>query len=178
MLVLPENRRHLFRAPFGTLYPDIDAVLPLIGKRAVYTVGDVVTYHLVQKGIVPDIAVIDGHTMRSPCSRSPAVFRRRRTAGNPPGTLTNELMDALDAAVADPGVLILVEGEEDLAVIPLILSAPPGALVLYGQPGEGVVACEVTAAAREKAALLLSCFEEGGEGPAPCGQVRGWLGYK
>jgi hypothetical protein len=40
-------------------------------------------------------------------------------------------------------VLILVKGEEDLAVIPAAILAPPGSLVFYGQPGEGVVICEV-----------------------------------
>jgi hypothetical protein len=173
MLLLPEGRRYLFRAPFGTLCPDIDTVLPLIRGKVVYTVGDVVTYHLIQKGIIPAIAIIDGHTMRSPCNRSPAVYRKRLTARNPPGTLTPELRKALDDAVADPGMLILVEGEEDLAVIPLILSAPEGAMVLYGQPGEGVVVCEVTDAAKEKAETLLSCFVEHDEATLPAQESPG-----
>jgi hypothetical protein len=160
MLLLPEDQRHLFRQPFGTLCPDIESVLPLIRGKVVYTVGDVVTYHLLSKGVVPAVAIIDGHTMRSPCNWSPAVFRKRLTARNPPGTLTPELRQALDAAMADPEMLVLVEGEEDLAVIPLILSAPEGAMVLYGQPGEGVVVCEVNDAAKEKARLLLSCLVE------------------
>jgi hypothetical protein len=167
MLLLPEERRALFRAPFGTLCPDIDTVLPLIRGKVVYTVGDVVTYHLIQKGIIPAIAIIDGHTMRSPCDWSPAVFRKRLTARNPPGSITPELRQILDAAVAGPGVLILVEGEEDLAVIPLFLSAPVGAVVLYGQPGEGVVVCEVNAISKEKATALLSCFVEHDEDPLP-----------
>lgn len=164
MLLLPEGRRHLFRTPFGTLYPEIDQVIPLLRDATVYTVGDVVTYHLIQKGIIPAIAIIDGHTMRIPCNRSPAVYRRRRSAWNPPGTLTEELMDALECAVADPGVLIFVEGEEDLAVIPLVLSAPEGAVILYGQPGEGVVLCRVTEAAKEQARTLLSYFVEDTKG--------------
>ena len=167
MLLLPESRRHFFRQPFGMLCPDIDSALPFILGRTIYTVGDVVTHHLIQKGIIPSVAIIDGHTMRSPCNRSPAVFRKRRNARNPPGTLTLELRAALDAAVADPVMLILVEGEEDLAVIPLIISAPDGAVVLYGQPGEGVVVCEVNDAAKKKATTLLSCFIEQDEDPVP-----------
>ena len=166
MLLLPEDRRHLFRTPFGTLYPDIDQVIPLVRDACVYTVGDVVTYHLIQKGVVPAVAIIDGHTMRIPCNRYPAVYRRRIVARNPPGTLTRELVDALDRAVADPGVLIFVEGEEDLAVIPLVLAAPDGAVILYGQPGEGVVVCRVTNAAKEQARTLLSCFVEAGGTPS------------
>jgi hypothetical protein len=173
MLLLPESRRHLFRQPFGTLCPDIESVLPLIRGKVVYTVGDVVTYHLIQKGMVPAIAIIDGHTMRSPCNRSPAVFRKRLIAKNPPGTLTPELRKTLEAAVADPGMLILVEGEEDLAVIPLILSAPEGAMVLYGQPGEGVVVCEVNEAAKEKAITLLSYFVEHDDDTLPASTSPG-----
>jgi len=169
MLLLPESRRHLFRQPFGVLYPDIVNALPVIRGKVVYTVGDVVTHHLIQQGTVPAIAIIDGHTMREPCNRSPAVFRRRCEARNPAGTLTSELQNTLKSAVADPDpeVLILVNGEEDLAVIPLILAAPEGVVVLYGQPGEGVVVCEVDKVAKEKASALLSCFVEDEEDPRP-----------
>jgi hypothetical protein len=70
-------------------------------------------------------------------------------------------------------MVILVEGEEDLAVIPLILAAPEGAMVLYGQPGEGVVVCEVTDAAKEKAETLLSCFVEHDEATLPAQESPG-----
>ena len=67
----------------------------------------------------------------------------------------------------DQDVLILVDGEEDLAVIPLILAAPFGVFILYGQPGEGVVVCEVTPAAKEKAGAMLAHFVDTGE---ECGE--------
>ncbi|HUU75300.1 MAG TPA: GTP-dependent dephospho-CoA kinase family protein [Methanoregulaceae archaeon] len=158
MLVLPEDKRHYFKTPFGRLFPDIIDVIPHIRGCTVYTVGDVVTYHIIQNGIVPDLAVIDGHTMREPCNRSPAVFTRRINAHNPPGSLTDEMIDALNEAVKIPPVLLLVEGEEDLAVIPLVLCAPPGTVILYGQPGEGVVVCRVDDQARKKAEEMLSYF--------------------
>ena len=164
MFRLPPGKRHFFKIPFGTLYADCEDVLPLIEKKTVYTVGDVVTWHLVRRGVVPRIAIIDGHTMRSPFNRSPAVFQKKLHARNPPGTITRELMDVLDQAVRGPWVLVLVDGEEDLAVIPLVIAAPDGALILYGQPGEGVVLCEVTPAAKEKARTMLSHFvDEGGD---------------
>ena len=158
MLVLPEDKRHYFKSPFGRLFPDLSDVIYGLSGRIVYTVGDVVTYHLIQNGIIPDMAVIDGHTMREPCNRSPAVFSRKIKARNPPGTLTDELIQALHEAVREPPVLILVEGEEDLAVIPLVLCAPEGAIILYGQPGMGVVVCEVNDRTRMKAKELLSYF--------------------
>ncbi len=163
MLKLPPDKRHFFKVPFGVLYPDCEDILPLLEGKTVYTVGDVVTHHLIRQGVVPSIAIIDGHTMRSPFNRSPAVFHKRLHARNPAGTLTRELLETLDRAVQDQGVLILVDGEEDLAVIPLVIAAPCGVLILYGQPGEGVVLCEVTPAAKEKAGAMLALFVESGE---------------
>ncbi len=75
MLRLPEAHRDLFKKPFGTLYGCIGELLPRLEGRAVYAVGDVVTHNLVDAGLVPDIAIIDGYTMRSPCTRSPLPRR-------------------------------------------------------------------------------------------------------
>jgi len=158
MLRLPEAHRDLFKRPFGTLYGTIGELLARLEGRAVYAVGDVVTHNLLAAGVVPDIAIIDGYTMRLPCNRSPLLQARRLTAKNPPGTITDDLVDAIDAAVRDPPGVIFVDGEEDLAVIPLVLAAPIGAAVLYGQPQEGVVLRIVDAPAKQAAASMLDCF--------------------
>ena len=77
MLRLPESQRHLFKSPFGTLVPDIaDLGDELPGKR-LYTVGDVVTRNVLEMGLLPEVAVVDGHTMREPCSLAPEVFHVR-----------------------------------------------------------------------------------------------------
>ena len=60
-------------------------------------------------------------------------------AKNPAGTLSAELLDGLKEALDHMPALVCVDGEEDLAVIPLVMMAPEGALILYGQPGEGIV---------------------------------------
>lgn len=158
MLRLPEAHRDLFKRPFGTLYGSIGELLPRLEGRAVYAVGDVVTHNLVDAGLVPDIAIIDGYTMRSPCTRSPLLQARRLTAKNPPGTITDELTEAIDDLLRNPPGVIFVDGEEDLAVIPLVLAAPIGAAILYGQPGEGVVLRIVDDAAKREAASMLDVF--------------------
>jgi uncharacterized protein (UPF0218 family) len=158
MFVLPLDKRHFFKAPFGILYTDIKDILTLIVGKTVYTVGDIVTDNIVRQGITPALAIIDGHSMRSPINRPPPVFSKRLYARNPPGTLTRDLLETLNAAVKEPEVLIIVDGEEDLAVIPLVIAAPTGVVILYGQPGKGVVLCEVTEGAKEKAAEMLSHF--------------------
>ncbi|HTY15722.1 MAG TPA: GTP-dependent dephospho-CoA kinase family protein [Methanoregulaceae archaeon] len=160
MLYLPEEKRKFFKAPFGTLYPDISNVLPLIKGVPVYSVGDVVTYRLTEHGVVPDIAVIDGHTMRSPCDRSPLINAHRISVTNPAGTLSDELLEGLRDALEHTPALVCVEGEEDLAVIPLVMIAPEGAIILYGQPGEGLVLRIVDPPAKQKAREMFSCFED------------------
>ena len=158
MLYLPEEHRKLFKEPFGELHQSIEEIIPLISSGIVYAVGDVVTHNLQRNGITPAIAVIDGHTMRSPCSNMPAHRGECINVKNPAGTLTDELIHALTYAVLHPPVTINVEGEEDLAVIPLILAAPLGAIVLYGQPHKGVVMRTVNREAQQTARLFLDHF--------------------
>jgi len=121
-------------------------------------VGDVVTHNLLREGVVPRIAIIDGHTMRAPCARVPELPARRIVARNPPGTISDELVRAIRDAVEKPPALIFVEGEEDLAVLPLVLAAPLGVVILYGQPKEGVVFREVDREAKFLAGAFVDRF--------------------
>jgi uncharacterized protein (UPF0218 family) len=77
---------------------------------------------------------------------------------NPPGTITDELTRAIGEAVTSTPVTIFVDGEEDLAVIPLVLAAPDGTIVLYGQPHKGVVLRRVNAEAKSAARALMKHF--------------------
>ena len=158
MLILPEEHRKLFQEPFGELYLNIDEILPIITGSIVYAVGDVVTHNLQKRGLTPAIAVIDGYTMRLPCTRMPVYRGECIRVKNPAGTLTDALINAIDYAVMHPPVTVLVDGEEDLAVIPLVMAAPVGAIVLYGQPRQGVVLRTVNLEAKETARNLLSHF--------------------
>jgi uncharacterized protein (UPF0218 family) len=158
MLILPEKHHKLFKKPFGILYRSVDDILPLITCREVYTVGDVVTHNIRKCGITPAVAIIDGFTMRSPCSRTLEIHGECINVRNPPGTLTDELICALTRAVKSPPVTIVVDGEEDLAVIPLVLTAQDGAVVLYGQPQKGIVLRTVTREARKTAQRYLALF--------------------
>jgi uncharacterized protein (UPF0218 family) len=158
MLTLPEEHRKLFQEPFGELHRDIDEVIPKIADSIVYAVGDVVTHNLQKRGITPAIAVVDGYTMRLPCRRVPVFRGECIRVKNPAGTLTDELIRALDHAIRYPPVTVIVDGEEDLAVIPLVIAAPDGAVVLYGQPHKGVVLRIVNHQARETARHFLTHF--------------------
>lgn len=159
MLRLQDECRDFLKKPFGTLFSDISQVIPYLAGNVVYTVGDVVTDSLFSRGIYPDIVVIDGYSMRSPFLKTPLYAGARYIrVTNPAGTITDDLVRGLHEAIANPPALVFVDGEEDLAVIPLVIASPDGALVLYGQPGEGVVMRKIDESARKEATILLSYF--------------------
>jgi uncharacterized protein (UPF0218 family) len=129
-------------------------------------VGDVVTYHLLGAGVTPDVAVVDGRTERESVgdavARRLADLRVTHRVENEAGTLSAPLVEALVEGLADDGApqtTIEVAGEEDLATLPAVVAAPEGATVVYGQPGEGMVAVRVDAASRERARSLLDRFD-------------------
>jgi hypothetical protein len=163
MLTLPEDQRHLFRQPFGTLYPSLDPVFPLLCGKLFFSVGDVVTDYLIRAGYPPSVAIIDGQTMRRPYEGVTIDEYRIIHVKNPAGCICPSLIHAARIAVDSLKVVIQVDGEEDLAVLPLALVAPEGSLILYGQPGEGVVVLEISPLVKEQADILLSKFEQGSD---------------
>ena len=155
---LPDGCRKYFRDPFGPLFPDIATAESVFAGRMIIAVGDVVTHNLMDAGILPDLSVIDGSTMREPCDRVVALPVPEVTVSNPAGMITGALIRAIEGAMNAGPCLIRVDGEEDLAVIPAVRAAPDGACVLYGQPGEGVVVIIVDKGARDKAEMLFRLF--------------------
>jgi len=155
VLILNPELRSQFKNPIGVLYPSLDEAYDFIKSKypdeLLISVGDVTTQNLQKSDLVPHLGIIDNVIEREPVTGKPVDFAIydyvTLNVKNPPGTITDELEDAIKKAynLIKGGfrVIIQVEGEEDLATIPCILMAPPGSLVLYGQPGEGLVVCEV-----------------------------------
>ena len=77
---------------------------------------------------------------------------------NPAGTITDDLISALRLAMGKIPCVVMVQGEEDLAVLPLTEILPDGAIILYGQPDEGIVVCDVNDDLRANAKKLLTYF--------------------
>ena len=138
---------------------------PSGGEPVLVTVGDIVTYHVLEAGVTPDVAVTDGRTEREDVA--PRVAARlqepdstRVPVESPPAELSRELLVALrDGIRADNSTIIEVDGEEDLAAVPAQLISPPGSSVVYGQPGEGMVHVGVDESTAERARDLLSEFD-------------------
>ncbi|MBN1167391.1 MAG: DUF359 domain-containing protein [Methanospirillaceae archaeon] len=158
MLVLPDEKRHLFQEPFGEIYSQFTEIIPLLLDSTVYTVGDVVTASCINHNIIPAVAITDGKTMRKPYPANCFEYEKKIFATNPPGTITEELLSAIKEALEDQPAHIMVSGEEDLAVVPLVIASIEGPVLLYGQPDKGVVLLYITADTKKKAHELFSCF--------------------
>ena len=154
--------RPKLKEPMGPVLTDAEELLS-VAQPPIITVGDMVTYHLLEAGRVPDVALVDERTERTAVDdgviASFSGFDREVSVANPPATLTAELLGELQSAIARAGeetTLIRVDGEEDLATLPALVAAPAGASIVYGQPGEGMVHVEVTHTSTDRARDLLS----------------------
>lgn len=162
LLSLPPELRSALKDPMGPIETDAETLLERVDGPLI-AVGDVVTYHFLEADRQPDVAVVDGRTKRREVDEE---IRETVTSGaslevtNPPADVTAALVRALlDALAAEKPTTILVEGEEDLAVLPAIVAAPDGATVVYGQPDEGMVRVRVTEEIRAEIRSLLEEFD-------------------
>ena len=162
LLVLPEELRHELKEPMGPIETDADRLLADVDGPLI-AVGDVVTYHFLEAGRPPDVAVVDERTKRSAVDeevRDTVTQTTHLEATNPPAELSVGMIEALlEALERDEPTTILVEGEEDLVALPAIVAAPEGASVVYGQPDEGMVHVNVTDDRRAEMRALLERFE-------------------
>lgn len=164
MLKLPDFLREELAKPHGRLYKDGERVFEKIEEikscPMLACVGDLVAYCAFAVKIKPEIVVLDGKTLRERNLRFEIPEEYSKIyAKNPPGFITSDLINALKKAVetakTKKKVVVLIDGEEDLAVMPLGLLLPENSLIVYGQPREGVVALIVDKDAKAKILKLL-----------------------
>lgn len=150
-LKLPEHLREKLKRPFGNLIKDGDKFN--LRSNLIICVGDKTSERILGIGILPKICIYDGKIMRRDI-KIPEVIKNFNAneirAKNPAGYITQELFNAVEKALNSSGNFkIFVDGEEDLAAIAVIDLAPIGSLVLYGQPGEGIVLVNVDKKSKE-----------------------------
>ncbi|MCW4051054.1 MAG: GTP-dependent dephospho-CoA kinase family protein [Candidatus Bathyarchaeota archaeon] len=124
------------------------------------SVGDYVTVNILGFGLHPDIAVVDHRVMRQDVE--PIIFKREKMAvKNDPGTISAEAQRVLqDAITLKRRLGVVVEGEEDLLVLPLMAMMPTSSVIVYGQPREGMVVVTLTEERREWARNFMTMMEE------------------
>ena len=125
----------------------------------VITVGDATTEKMLSFNITPSLSIVDGLERREKKS-IPQRTLTRLFCDNPAGEITNQSIDTIKSALeSKPPVQIIVNGEEDLLVLPVCVHAPQNAILMYGQPNEGLVIVRVTQEIRNKTQELLNLMD-------------------
>ena len=108
----------------------------ILGKKKyklVVTIGDYCSHHLAS-----DIKIFDKKVQRKTFEQK---YECTLSIKNPAGTIQGESWDAIKKTLKDKSNLC-VDGEEDLLVIPTVLLAKPGTLIVYGFPNKGICLLE------------------------------------
>lgn len=150
------------KKPLGKLYPNFeDAIETISSAQFLISVGDETFNNLITNDIIPNLGIIDNLIQRKNHTHDVLKIKNILKAKNPAGTITDNLWEtivtSLQLAENGDNQLIIIDGEEDLAVLPCILLAPNNTIVLYGQPNEGLVVLNVDDC-KIKAKKLLNGF--------------------
>jgi len=152
--------------PLGVLLPEKDATKENIQKfikenTFVITVGDRTTEKMIEFDLIPSLQIIDGQEKRTKRNLPDELgVSTLLTCDNPSAEITLQSIEIIKKAFkSKTPVRILVNGEEDLLVLPVCIFAPENSLVLYGQPNEGLVIAEITPEIRNKTQKLLDLME-------------------
>ena len=137
----------------------------LSGASMIIAVGDRVTQTLLDLSKPPQVAVVDLQERRKFVGMPEGLSQYRIIeTSNPAGIITarawRDIKEAIQRASEGERVVVLVDGEEDLLGFPAVICAPNCAVVLYGQPGQGIVVIHVDEKRKSDAtSLLLRCFD-------------------
>ncbi len=164
-LLITEGLREILSSPFGKIVNN--SRLKKIDFSKTVTVGDITSRYFNSRKFKQRIAVIDYCVARK---KEFATLEELGFSGrleetikisNPPGTITPLLFKASQKALRENSrkqVIIEIEGEEDLAVLPFLIILPLDFCIFYGQPGTGMIEVEVTEDNKEKARRILREF--------------------
>ncbi len=182
-LQLPDGLRKHLQEPFDELISSIpEKITDIDGARNalkqygsldadyLITVGDVVTSTFNTLQIGQKLSVIDLQVQRKKrftnildlgFSGDEEFQEVENKAGHIMPELFQKIIHFFQRTDKDNKnrLVLQVKGEEDLAVLPLLLAAPLGYSIFYGQPHTGMVRVEVTEQQKEKAFLLLNKFK-------------------
>lgn len=168
-LILPQNLRVELQKPFGELIIDFDTWLSehtIHPKRSI-TVGDIITKTLNEAGYKEKVSIVDFYVERKEQFKSflELGFQHNIVSyhvDNKAGSLSSSLLKTtkrIFQSKRGETVVLKVNGEEDLAVIPAVLAAPLGFTLFYGQSGKGVVKVDITESTKEKVYSIICRFE-------------------
>lgn len=165
---LPYQLRPILKKPLGKLIrgdpkatnTKLEQIFSIKKPVKIASVGDYVTKNLLENGLQPDIAIVDNRIMRHEIE--PIIFERpQKHVKNEAGTISLEAYKLLKKAIMlKKKLAIIVEGEEDLLVLPLMVMMPINSMIIYGQPNEGLVMIQLTEEKRKWAKSFMGKMEE------------------
>jgi uncharacterized protein (UPF0218 family) len=153
------------KIPLGMLIPENQTSKDEIQKHLsdnsyIITVGDRTTEKMIDFGLIPSLQIIDGQEKREKREPPKLTNATELTVKNPAAEITSESVSLIQKAFTmQSPVRIFVDGEEDLLVLPVCIHAPENAIVMYGQPHEGLVIVKITPEIRNKVQTLLDLME-------------------
>ncbi len=165
LLKITEELIRDLKNPLGDLYPEFEDALNLIkSSNFLISVGDYTLNKLISHNVYPNVGIIDNRIQRNDYDSNIIYTNNTLHAVNPAGTITDNLWATIEFAIKhsisdDENYIIEVDGEEDLAVLPVIILAPEDTTVLYGQPNEGLVLLNA-GDLKEKGQRFINDFNE------------------
>ncbi|NYZ76611.1 DUF359 domain-containing protein [Candidatus Micrarchaeota archaeon] len=166
MRKLQETLRPELRRPFGKVVNN-DELLRAIKDRKglLISVGDECSYLLIKAGVNPDVVVYDLRIRRKDVIGDIRDVLGKFNDGevivhNQAGVIMDELIESVKDALEKGRGKIFVKGEEDLATLVVMMYAPNGSLIVYGQPDEGAVLVEENEEVRNRAIRSFESMEE------------------
>jgi uncharacterized protein (UPF0218 family) len=173
---LPVALRGSLRTPIGKLFVGDHsksakkAIIYIQEKNKGLTlaIGDVCAKSLLDVGFYPDIIVFDEKTKRTENISLNLEQYSLQHAFNPNEWILENAIQEIENAIAfstsnNCRIAVRIDGEEDLLIIPAIISLPLGSVVIYGQPPitteEGLVVALITSSLKNKVHDILNKFE-------------------
>lgn len=149
-----------FKEPFGMLIQgsvsqtmhQLQSIVEEEKPTKIISVGDMVSRNLHKYNIIPQVSIFDNQTKR--VKLEPQTFPNKETmqVKNPQGKITQEAINAIQAALQNrTHSQIVIDGEEDLLTLIATVYAPENALIIYGQPDQGIVVVKATAEKKAEA---------------------------
>lgn len=170
-MVMDEKLREKLAQPFGPVLEASQAIHRLFKDRPtlLIAVGDQTIYNLLSANHVPDIGIFDLRCQRKAVEEGMQeyILTAATLQGgapkihNPAGGITPAMEKAVTEAVRKGKGWLQIEGEDDLAALVAMAHAPDHAVVLYGQPKEGMVWAGISQKLRHEAQELLQKVKEG-----------------